>query len=157
MGDACVRVRVAVTTTGKEGEREGERKEKGDACAESPPSLALPMMQIAALCDHKAYDQSGAAVVAVIFLGVFVALILGDAVITAFALHKALTKDEREEELDAKIQSGETYLKKLNARIAAVKNGTLHNPYVRSTNSFPSLSQTPVPPPQPPSKTFTSR
>lgn len=84
------------------------------------------MMQIASLCHHETYDQTGAAVVAIVFLSVFVTLILVDALITAFALNKALTKDEREAELNARIENKELYLKQLTEGIAKAQLGATY-------------------------------
>lgn len=92
------------------------------------------MMQITTLCDHETYDQTGAATVAIVFLAVFVALIFGDAVVTGFALNKALTKDEREVELNARITNKEIYLKQLLEGIADAQQGAS---YVRTQPTIP--------------------
>lgn len=79
------------------------------------------MLQVLATRDTS-HDQTGAAVVAIVFLSVFVVLILGDAVLTAFALNKALTKDERETELMQRLKSKEEYLDTLRAAIAKAEH-----------------------------------
>ena len=61
------------------------------------------MLQVLSQCEAN-YDHTGASVVATIFLSVFVALILSDAVLTGVALMNALTKDERERELARQIK-----------------------------------------------------
>jgi cell division protein FtsL len=93
------------------------------------------MLQIVSTCDTSAYEQTGAYVVAVIFLSVFVALILGDAVLTALALRAAMTKDERLQELNARIQEKERYRASLQASIAELER---HNGHVfRGATSNP--------------------
>jgi len=68
-------------------------------------------------CENS-FDQTGASVVAIVFLSVFVALVLGDAVLTAFALNKTLNKDVREEELTKRVERKTNELHALDLAIA---------------------------------------
>jgi hypothetical protein len=79
------------------------------------------MLQVLSTCETSEYEQTGAFVVAVVFLSVFVILIAGDAILTALALHGAMTKDERLQELDAKYKVRERYLDNLNTEIAQIE------------------------------------
>tara|TARA_B110000902_G_scaffold171309_1_gene194999 strand:- start:18 stop:269 length:252 start_codon:yes stop_codon:yes gene_type:complete len=79
------------------------------------------MLQVVSTCETSAYQQSGAFIVALVFLSVFVILIFGDAVLTALALRGAMTKDERLQELDAKYKVRKSYLKELNFEIANIE------------------------------------
>lgn len=76
------------------------------------------MLQVVSKCE-AGHDQTGASIVASIFLSVFVALILGDAILTALALHKALNKDEREAELARRIRVLRDELKKVQDTFSA--------------------------------------
>lgn len=79
------------------------------------------MLQVTDVCEVERYEQSGAAVVAITFLTIFVALLLGDGVLTYFALQKALFKDEREAELDAAIEKKQQYLDALNQNLSLAR------------------------------------
>lgn len=72
--------------------------------------VCVCMLQIVSTCDTS-YDQTGASVVATLFLSVFVLLILSDALLTAFALNRALTKDDRELDIIQRINEKERELK----------------------------------------------
>jgi len=84
------------------------------------------MLQISSLCDHQTYDQTGAARVTIIFLSVFVVLIFGDAVLTAYALRKALTKDERISAFEKQAKEKKSYLQELNKAIDKAENHAQH-------------------------------
>ena len=75
------------------------------------------MLQVVDGCDYKAYEQTGAFWVALIFLIVFVVLIVIDTVLTFTALRKALTKDERETEVQKRIKEKSEYLENLTRAI----------------------------------------
>lgn len=79
------------------------------------------MLQVLSTCETSEYEQTGAFVVAVVFLSVFVILISGDAILTALALRGAMTKDERLQELDAKYKVRKLYLDNLNNEIAQIE------------------------------------
>lgn len=79
------------------------------------------MLQVVTTCETSEYEQTGAYVVAVVFLSVFVILISGDAVLTGLALRGAMTKDERLQELDAKYKVRKLYLDNLNIEIANIE------------------------------------
>ena len=97
------------------------RVQRGSVCGR-----AYGMLQATTLCDHDRYNQTGAAIVAIVFLSVFVVLLFGDGVLTWFALQKALTKDEREAELMKTITTKEAYLKELQESIKAARKDALH-------------------------------
>ena len=75
------------------------------------------MLQVETVCAVERYEQTGAAVVATIFLGVFVVLIFGDAWLTYRALNKALLQDERQIELSNQLEEKKAYLRELNRSI----------------------------------------
>jgi len=114
------------------------------------------MLQVLATRDTS-HDQTGAAVVAIVFLSVFVVLILGDAVLTAFALNKALTKDERETELMQRLKSKEEYLDTLRAAIAKAEHDASKLRGIAACTHHPSSSSSQQPPVVPGSIVSASR
>ena len=95
-------------------------------------------MQILSECSAN-YDYGGAAIVATVFLAVFVILIIGDAVLTTIALWRTLTKIDGQ---DKKIQVLETELSSLKAKLFAqqgtiVVPGTVLKPTARSASIPP--------------------
>jgi hypothetical protein len=53
------------------------------------------MVQVTGVCDGETDSQTGAAIVAIVFLSIFSALILGDAVLSALAIKSAIASGER--------------------------------------------------------------
>lgn len=72
-------------------------------------------MQILSDCSAN-YDFNGAAVVTTVFLGVFVVLIFGDAVLTTIALIRTLTKVDGQ---DKKIKVLNNEVEELRAKVFA--------------------------------------
>ena len=75
------------------------------------------MLQVVDDCNYKTYEQTGAFWVTIVFLTVFVILIVIDTVLTFTALRKALTKDERETEIEKRIKTKQEYLENLTRAI----------------------------------------
>ena len=53
------------------------------------------MVQITSECTGEGGSQTGAAVVAIVFLSIFAALILGDAILSALAIKSAIDAGKR--------------------------------------------------------------
>lgn len=82
------------------------------------------MLQITSVCDVERYEQSGAEAVAITFLSIFVVLIVSDAVLTYFALQKALFRDESRAELEEEISEKKLILEELQNNIGFVTGKT---------------------------------
>jgi hypothetical protein len=111
------------------------------------------MLQVTTECAHTVYDQTGASVVAIIFLSVFVVLIFGDAVLTWRALSKTLTNDEREAELNERIKTKKAYLAALEANVQSAEQNakSLSFKHARAPHRHRTA---PLPPPPPPQSTI---
>ena len=94
------------------------------------------MLQVISLCDYETHNQTGAFHVVSVFLFVFVILLTVDAVLTWFALDKALTKDEREDALQKRIEEKELYLKSLQNKIKVVEQNAHRPTFLASSNSM---------------------
>jgi hypothetical protein len=73
------------------------------------------MLQALSTCAIN-HETTGAAVVAWVFMGIFAALIVGDAVATGFALAHAINRDAKV--LKQTVQQGEALAQKPAARTA---------------------------------------
>tara|TARA_B100000902_G_scaffold136193_1_gene134484 strand:- start:231 stop:509 length:279 start_codon:yes stop_codon:yes gene_type:complete len=81
--------------------------------AASAASMELALSASSACVDVARGEWGGSMGVAVFFLFVFIALLAGDGVLTAFALTSAMNRD------DAEIKKRRVELKRLNDEIAA--------------------------------------